>query len=523
MKSKLSLSFFLIFATFIAFFYRFYGITHNQPFWVDEFSAANQARYILKYGLAVFSNPSVYFESHNITTHFLVAASFKLFGQAEWIARLPFVIIGSFIPLVVFFLSYYIFDKKTAIISTLLITFSYFEITWSRQARGYILLQFLVLITIFLYLKLFDKLGKKLSNYVLLFFTIILGVLTHSLFYILISALILHLILFNYQIFQVWLKRPWIYLAFLLLIIISYFTGFLKIFAYAYSLGALKTNNLWYYHSFLWREYGLITFLGIMGLLVGLFTKRKSVLLISLYITLHLIFLSFLFKPYVSRYLLSIFPLILIMTSYFITYFSKLFITHLKFKNSDFLYLFVPITITLFIIANGYKFIIRPKSFYSVNHDFREIALIDYNQIYDIIKQKKSLNGGEAAIIDTWWDRLHWYLGEDYQPAYAFRWKNESGFINGLSKATPFIFDGRGEKIIPYTNNVKLVYDIYDLKKVMKKYLKGFLFIDDSSLPRDVIEYAEKNLKKELYLDHYLLDDNPYSIWPATLYSWGIK
>jgi len=521
MKRLLPFILFLIVG--VSFFLRLYGIFNNHPFWVDEFSSANQARYILKYGLSVFTNPNIYFESHNITTHFLVATFFKLFGQYEWSARLPFVIIGSFIPLAVFFLSRYIFNTKTAIVAALLTTFSYFEIVWSRQARGYILFQLLVLIAMLLYLRLTEKQNKSISAYTVFSFVIILGILTHSLFYILLITLILHFILFNYPLFKIWFKKPWIYFVLFFLIAISYGTGFLNNLRADYSLGFLLTNNFWYYHSFLWREYGLITFLGFVGLTIGLLTRRRFVSLIVLYIFINLIFLSFFFQPYVSRYLLPIFPHILIGMAYSITHISELFMSNLKSKKNMLLNSIMPVLLTLFVIINGYKFVTKPKSFYSVNHDFREIAIIDYDQIYNLIKEKGELEKGKTMIVDTWWDRLYWYLGQDYSPVYAFRWMNEKGYVNGLPKSTPFIINSKGEKIIPKTNNVRLISNLADFKKAMSKYPKGFIFIDDSSLPHEVIEYAEKKLKKEIYLDHYSLDDNPYSIWPATLYSWGIK
>ncbi len=520
---KRLLPFILLLTVGVSFSLRLYGIFNNQPFWVDEFSSANQARYILKHGLSVFSNPHIYFEPHNITTHFLVAFFFKLFGQHEWSARLGFVIIGSFIPLAVFFLSRHIFTTKTAIVAALLTTFSYFEIVWSRQARGYILLQLLVLIVIFLYLKLTEKQYKPLSKSILFNLAIILGVLTHSLFYLLLVTLIIHFILFNHPLFKIWVKKPWIYFVLFFLIAISYGTGFLKTLRAVNFLGFLQTNNFWYYHSFLWREYSLITFLGLAGLAMGFIINRKSVSLIILYILTNLVFLSLFFRPYTSRYLLAIFPFILIGTAYAITYLSELFIDSLNLKDQKFLHTSIPIILTLFIIANGHKFVTKPKTFYSVNHDFREIALVDYHQVYNVIKSKGHLEEKKTLVVDTWWDRLHWYLGQDYQPAYTLRWENDPGLINGLPKYTPFITNSKGEKIIPKTNDVHLVSTLLDLKKAMSRYPKGFIFIDDSSLPHDVIAFAETSLKKELYLDHYPLDDNPYSIWPATLYSWGIK
>ena len=87
---------------------------------------------------------------------------------------------------------------------------------------------------------------------------------------------------------------------------------------------------------------------------------------------------------------------------------------------------------------------------------------------------------------------------------------------------TEFTLNKEEEKIIPLSNQ-RFIGELTDLLKAQKRYPNGFIFIDDATMPKDVIDYAEKNLKKELYLDHYPLDDNPYSIWPATLYSWGIE
>jgi hypothetical protein len=101
-----------------------------------------------------------------------------------------------------------------------------------------------------------------------------------------------------------------------------------------------------------------------------------------------------------------------------------------------------------------------------------------------------------------------------------FRWENEEGFANGHIKKTKFYIENDMKRISP---RIGFVGTVQDLEKIIAKNSVGFLFIDDASLPQDVIHYAEKNLKKELYLDHYPLDDNPYSIWPATLYSWGVQ
>ncbi len=118
--------------------------------------------------------------------------------------------------------------------------------------------------------------------------------------------------------------------------------------------------------------------------------------------------------------------------------------------------------------------------------------------------------------------RLNWYLGK--QPyTYLFLWQDEAGKVNGLSKKTNFIQNSAGDKFIPKSGNPAIGYvgELTDLQKVMTKYPQGFIWIDDASLPSDVLNYVREKMKPELYLDHYQYDDNPYSIWPATLYSWG--
>jgi len=155
----------------------------------------------------------------------------------------------------------------------------------------------------------------------------------------------------------------------------------------------------------------------------------------------------------------------------------------------------------------------------------REIAIIDYDVIYGIIKSKGELEAGKTAVIDTWPDRLKWNLGENKDNFYTFRWIDSPGTTNGLSMSTHYEVNNFDEKIITSTGipPFKLIGELSDLEKAMNKYEYGFIWIDGSSLPLDVQNYAKTNFHKELYLESYLpeLLENPYSIWPGTLYSWG--
>lgn len=495
---------------FLSFFYRLYGLsTHNPPFWVDEFTSANQGKTLLNYGFQVFTNPDIFFDHYNITTHTLIALSYKIFGINEFAARMPMVLIGSFIPLLTFAVARKIFDLPTGISSSLFIAFSYMQIAWSRQARGYIILEFLVLVSTWMYL-------KKL--YLLLIFFIFLGILTHPLFYIFLIAMFIHFAFTQRGIFIALFKKPAIYLLIFSGLILIYKIGFILAIKNVFSGDLILTNNLWYYHSFFWREYGLISFLTTIGLLLALINRKKSVSFIVLYITLHLFFVSFIFKPYTSRYLLPIFPFFFIFTSYNLTQLPYIIKYHIDNGRAR---MAISLFLTLFIIANGYKFVNKPKKYYSVNHDFREIANIDYHEVYKIIKKKGDFDKGKTVVVETWWDRAAWYLNWEAKDIYLLRWK-DGGYINGIPTKTRYEYNTQGERVLKNTD-LKLVLDLSDLSKILKKCKKGFLFIDASSLPADVREYAEKNFKKELYLDRYPLEQNPYSVWPATLYSWGFN
>ena len=503
------------FLTCLSLIYRLVGLLQQTPFWVDEFSSANQAKLILNDLGGAMSYFGLTMEQNNRLAHLIIAGSFNLFGTSVWSAKLPFAIVGSLIAAMIYLLASKVSHKVAAFSAGLLASLSYFFITWSVQARSYSILQLLTLTTIYSYERLTSS-SKLKKRYMIAFLvSLFLGVATHFFFYLLLVSLVFHYIIFNYSKIRFVISRKSFYLWMFGTAAALYNFQLFKALKDTYSSGDILSNNVWYYHSFLWREYGLISFLCLVGL-VHLFIKNKRVVsLFLIYIFVHLIFITMFWQPYSTRYLLPIFSLFFIGAANSIYLLARSLSTRFA----------VVLTLLLItaIIVNGDKFVLKPKTYYSVNHDFREIAVIDYDSVYNLIKSKGKLEKKQTAVIDTWHDRQYWYLGMDFPNGYLFRWMDESGLVNGLPKHTTFKTNGNGEKYIPDSKNLLFVGELKDLKMVMKKYPKGFIFIDDSSLPKDVIDYAERNLKKELYLDHYPLDDNPYSVWPATLYSWGIK
>lgn len=492
------------------------SISHH-PFWVDEFSSAQQAKLMNEYGVVdYFTQTDYYAEPNNILTHLIIATSFKTLGVSETSARLPFMIIGSLVPLLVFFYTKKILDKDTALSASLFTATSYFVITWSRQARGYSLQQALLVGLLLAHYHL-----KKHPNgkYALLFTTIALaGTLTHTLFGLFVFILLADFLWSMRHSFDMRSGMQALVSLFVAVIVL-WLAGIIPNVSKA--LGSLQLhNNVWYYHALIWRQHGLVAILAMLGMLHSARHKLKQTYPMLGIIASQLILVSLILGPYTSRYMVTVFPLLLILAAYALVVFTKT--PKLDQRLSK--YRIVPLLITLGIIANGDTFTVLPKPYYSVNHTMRDIALVDYDAVYapvlDAIK-----SGHSPALIDTWADRARWYTKSSNTSLYWLRWQEESGSINGLPMSTPHYLGEDGKKYIALSGkpNLQLISSEADMLDVMATHETGFIWIDDTSLPQDVISYAEANLHKELYLDHYQYDDNPYSIWPGTLYSWGFE
>lgn len=483
-----------------------------SPFWTDEFSSASQAKLLLRLGFNTFTQKEHYIEYHNIIPHILISGSFMIFRPSVWAAKIPFVLVGSLFPVVLFFFVKKFFSMRISASSTLLTIFSYWFISWSQQARGYVLQQTALIVFLWTLIEVIQ--GKQRKWFIACITTTLLGILTHvSFVFSILSAAVFILLFHRKQIVSSMQRNSTLLFLISIVVVLSFiFTGeaqrVVEFLMFFQDRGFI--NNLWYYHSFLWRTYGLITFLSVLGVFFLWRKKTQMAALFILTIGAYFCFYFFVFPPYVTRYLLSIFPLFFILTAYALDNIAQAIS---KQAHVPILHL-----LTFFLIVNGNIFTVKPKLFYSINHNVREIALLDYDAVYQRIKKIVEQSPERVAVIDTWPDRRDWYLDAFPVGTYTFRWED-----GGIMKQTPYHKNDSGEKEIDLRPGEKLISSQKDLLTIIQSYPQGFLFIDDTTLPSDVIEYAEKHLKKEIYIDHYQFDDNPYSLWPATLYSWGIK
>ena len=110
-------------------------------FWTDELLHVIGAKSLLENGVAAVPGKGEYTRVYPITM--LTAMMFKLFGESEAVARLPFVMINVLFVLVGFIFVTKMFDRKIALIFSFIMAFSPFEIKMSRECRMYTTFQLL--------------------------------------------------------------------------------------------------------------------------------------------------------------------------------------------------------------------------------------------------------------------------------------------------------------------------------------------------------------------------------------------
>lgn len=151
---------------------RLYAIG-DASLWGDEILSLNAADRIN----SIKSFLSADSENAHPPLYFLILKFWKYFGNSETYLR----ILSSFFGLITVYISYLVaikvFSKKTAYISSILITISPFLIRFDREVRMYSLFVLLTMLTIYFFLQSLDSNRKK--NWLLFSFFGILNLYTH--------------------------------------------------------------------------------------------------------------------------------------------------------------------------------------------------------------------------------------------------------------------------------------------------------------------------------------------------------
>ena len=130
----------LVFITGFGFLLRSYKLG-EQSLWIDEIYTLNGAQSVLKHGYPLLDSGSLYTNGPLVV--YMTALSIKVFGLDPFSPvpeRAVSAVAGTIAILFFAFFVHKIYKRKdAAIIAAFLFAFSFFEISWARQVRGYAL------------------------------------------------------------------------------------------------------------------------------------------------------------------------------------------------------------------------------------------------------------------------------------------------------------------------------------------------------------------------------------------------
>lgn len=183
---------YLVIAVLIGIVVRLYGLD-IQGLWFDELYSVCASYNKLPQAVSwIFSdtlNPHLY--------QFFIYFWAKIFGNSEFMVRLPSAVIGIITIFCSYFLTKKFFDKYTAACTTILISFSATAIIYSQEARAYSFLLLFSLITTLLWLNILKNFKQDINNKEFKFYSgfAILTVFTHYIGSIFIFIQLLYLFL----------------------------------------------------------------------------------------------------------------------------------------------------------------------------------------------------------------------------------------------------------------------------------------------------------------------------------------
>lgn len=502
----------LIFLLMVGLALRLYGLNENVSFWSDENVVAIFTRAIIERGKPILMS-GYSTGTYQWLQYFLSAFFAKVFGLSEFSIILPSVFFGVLTIWAIYLLGKELFGDKVGILSAFLVTFLNIEILWSRQARPYQSLQFFYLLSSLFVYKITKK-ENPVKNSLGFLFSSLLASLMHGLGLIAFTNGLLYLFLVNIR----YLKSKIFSVGILIFGLIVYFfkTSILMTFS---KIGSV--NNLFYFRVFLTHNYlPLVIFAGLGGFLLLINKKYQLLLLLSIFLGIQLMIVSFVLgKPFV-RYLYPVIPFIILLSSYGIFEISKIIVNQLavpesKVQNSNFKIrpkrvgarFFVPfalILLTFFILYKSGKVSLFPQKVYSLNSDMQEVPEVDWKRTYGYVEENFK-KYPDLILVTNWNDFPIWYLGEEASSRFIIVRKSGQ---NNSEKDFAF-----GERMI---------YSLFDFESLTKTYKKGIAVFDswDDQIADGVREYCRENLKKEMEVDRLYPVQPRY--WPVEVYSWGM-
>ncbi|MFA5075824.1 MAG: glycosyltransferase family 39 protein [Patescibacteria group bacterium] len=468
----------------------------QQSYWIDEGYTLNAVLATLEHGYPILD--SGYHYSRGLLNTYLISLATKVGGFNPWATRSVAVVFGTAFIILIYYFTKKLFDKKTAVFTAIFVTFSYWEIAWSRQARMYIQLQFFFFLSLYLFWLLLEKFSYK--RLIMLIISTLLAILSHALGIILLAIYIIYLLLYKLyldlekrknnkklkEILPIWWEEIknvniWKILSVLFLLIILLAYTLPPVYKIIANLILKKSDYVGGgYQNFLIQEMRWILMLTMVGALWGLIKKQSFLnslfLVLSYFVPFLLITLSTDLGHY--RYLFFILPILYIFAGYLIKNITELLI------KRPIINTFLSLLLVAIIISNQ-GFVLLPKTYYPLEP---KTPMPNFSGVYQIIKTTGWNN--QLTIISPFPQMDKIYLGKsDYFLPISLTGKDSS-----LEQA---LQPNKRQEI--YTD-AWVINNEQELEQILRNY-HGYIIFDtlaEDRLGRPIIDLIRSQIHTKL-------------------------
>lgn len=365
----------------------------DQSYWIDEGFTLNAVLETLEKGYPILDSGKPY--SRELLNTYLIAGSVKLFGFNPWAARIVSVLFGTgFIALIYFFVKKLFQNKKLALLSSFLVSVSYWEIAWSRQSRMYVVLQFFFFLSLYLFWGLLEKFSWRRSF--LFIATTMCAIYSHHFgwFLLVIYLLMLFVKYFNpnqLRKFKFALKnKKFVWAVFLFLVILVPFLAykFYSIYLGRFDSVTVSGDNrltAGLYVINIMKIYGHIIILALISLSLEIYQRgKKDLLQIIFLFAIYVIPFSFIiFSTDLVhlRYMFFIYPVLLVLISMLTLNVIRFLFVFIKGRSAK--KITVLIVLALLLFGLGGQLVVWPQVHYELE---RRTPQPDFKGAYEAIR-----------------------------------------------------------------------------------------------------------------------------------------
>ncbi len=485
--------------------------------WWDELITGRIVTRILETGLPLEPSGVVYY-TRGLAYHYITSIFVFIFGHNEFWIRFPSVIFGMCILVISFWIARKI-DRKIALLILLFLTFSTYNIEYSRFARFYIMNAFLFMLSITTVYKGFfeDQLRYKVASgliFIVMLLTVQLGELFLVVFGVFFLYQFIQFISMKYK--KMMIKKKSVDITFgvffLGLFCVNRLIRYILIPKFAWetvqegipqpTAYPLIKIPVWSLFKFMNNYYAPIIFVLILGLFIVYNTKREEkpsffkylVLVFFASILIFEIFNRDVIGPRIFLFGQALFVILSIFSIYYIlkTLFNK------RYTNI----VYTVLTLVVVVLLLG----IRPYFYERINIAYGESVAddpfvstdvakyrADYKTTYEYLRG--NLKDGDIWINVMQSSYFTLNRGPDYILNQNYRWKTYSIYEEGI-----FVDPAFGSILISKADEIEKIIEDNRDKRVFIVINGGSTNIRSTVHTRkDFRDFIKKNKDKEVY------------------------